>query len=163
MALEPFSTFMEYLIKDLRAHDTTVTDPQNIVIGESMSLIDKPDSFFPRLEILITKQKYNGWIDQRNLEQAFRFSIAGHFRRDQDDVTESDMYKILDWGQSLITLIYRMHDVSVSSGQDAITPGFIQVSGYPEIFAEYELFPRISTTILIAEIEIQLRDTFTTN
>jgi len=159
MSRSSFSQFMDFLINDIRANSTYIKDPDNVVIGESLSMLDKPDSYFPRAEALITKRKYNGWLDQRILNQSFRFSIGAHLRREHDHTTEEDMYDALDWGDELMRSIYNMHEVAIQQGPDAICEGFIQVSGFPEVFAEYELFPRITTVILVAEVEIQLRDT----
>lgn len=159
MSRSSFSQFMNFLVEDIRNGDNIFTDPSNVVIGESLSMLDKPDSYFPRAEMLITKRKYNGWLDQRMLNQSFRFSIGAHIRRKHDHTTDEDMFDALDLGDQLMQTIYNMHNVAIQKGPETICDGFIQVSGFPEVFAEYELFPRITTVILVAEVEIQLVDT----
>jgi hypothetical protein len=160
---ESFAQFLNYILNDIREKSSYIKDADNVIIGESLSMLDKPDSFFPRAELLISKQKYNGWLDQRMLNQSFRFSIGAHLRREHDNTTEEDMFDALNWGQELMNTIYNMHETAIQDGPNTICDGFIQISGYPEIFCEYELFPRITTVILVAEAEIQLLDTYTNN
>jgi len=160
---ESFAQFLHYLLNDIRDNYSYIKDSKNVVIGESLSLLDKPDSDFPRAEILIQKQKYNGWVDQRVLDQSFRFSIGVHIRRVKDETTEEDMFDALNAGQELMKTIYRMHETVIDKGAGAICDGFIQIAGFPEIYYEYEIFPRTTTIILIAEAEIQLWDTYTNN
>jgi hypothetical protein len=157
MANKSYAQFMNYLLTDIRSKFDLIPDDKNVVIGESLSLLDKPDSYFPRAELLITKQKYNGWRDQRVLDQSFRFSIGVHLRRAQDETTEEDMYTALDLGSELMSLIYDMHRAKIQGVP--ICDGFIQIGGFPEVFYEYELFPKITTIILLAEAEVQLQDT----
>jgi len=163
MQNESFSKFLNFILKDIRENSTIITNPENVIIGESLSLLDKPDSAYPRVELLISKQKYNGWLDQRILDQSFRFSIGAHLRREHDDTTEEDMFNALNWGQELMNSLYKLHEVAIQQGPEAICDGFIQMSGYPEIFCEYELFPRTTSVIIVAEAEIQLLDTYTNN
>jgi len=98
MANEPFADFLNAVLEKHRNGGSTfVTDNANIVIGESKyGLAHKnATTYFPRLEALITKLKYDGYTDQRIVDQAFRFSLAGHLKRAQDDTTDSDMWNAI--------------------------------------------------------------------
>lgn len=164
MNAEPLEQYLRYIIEKITEKSTWINDPQNIMIGESLSLLDKSDSYFPRAEILITKHKFNGWVDQRNLEQVLRYSIGIHLRREKDDVTNEDMFDAINCGRQMMSIIMNIHNDIISKGASSIANGLIQMNGFPEIFYEYELFPRI-TTIILTNIEtmFQLPDTFTNN
>lgn len=161
MAKEPFAQFLDYLMNKYTTLGTYVTNPDNIVIGESMSMVTRPDADFPRLEFLISKLKYDGYTDQRVINQTFRFSVGGHLRRAQDDTTKEDMFDAIKWGRELVKLMYEIHNDVIAGNFPC--DGFIQMSGFPEVFMEYELFPKITSVILVAEAEIQLYDDFTNN
>lgn len=162
MANEPLAQFLDTVLTKYRTLGTFATNPDNVVIGESKyGLVNLPDTSFPRLEGLITKLKYDGFTDQRIVNQSFRFSIAGHLRRDQDDTVDADMFDAISWGRELTQLLFTIHDDVVAGNPPC--DGFIQINGYPEVFFEYELFPKITSIILIAEAEVQLTDTYTNN
>lgn len=159
--LEPFAQLMEYIVDKIRTKSTFITNPENVVIGESLSLLDKPDKMFPRAELLIVKDKANGFIDQRQINHSLRISIGGHIKRDQDLTTPQDMYDAVSFGNEIMNVIYTMHEDNIQGIE--ICDGFIQVGGFNEIFYEYELFPRTTTVIVIAEVQIETYDTFTNN
>jgi hypothetical protein len=162
MAKEPLSDFLETLMHKYVENSTFVNDPTNIVMGESLNgLIHKNDDMFPRLELLITKLKFDGYIDQRNMNQGFRFSVAGHLRRDSNDTIPQDMWDAVRWGRELVQILFTLNDDRIAGNPPC--DGYIQMGGFPEVFFEYELFPKITSVILIAEAEIQLSDTFTNN
>ena len=158
---EPFAQFLDYLITKFTSGCTFVTDPTNIIIGETPDMIGLNDGKFPRLEILIAKLAYGGFLDQRTVQQSFRISIGGHIRRTQDTTTSSDMYSLIQFGTELANLVYSAHTDKMNGVP--ICDGFIQIGGFPELFFEYELFPKISTVLLVAEAEIQLTDIYTNN
>ena len=164
MAKEPFADFLNAVLKKHRVSpgSSFATNSDNIVIGESKyGLVDLPDECFPRIEGLITKLKYDGYTDQRIVDQAFRFSIAGHLRRAQDETTDVDMWNAIKWGREIVRYLFLLHEDRIAGNLPC--DGFIQIGGYPEVFFEYELFPRTTSVILIAEAEVQLVDTFTNN
>lgn len=162
MAREPLADFIENLLTKYKNEGTFATDPSNVVIGESRyGLANKPDSAFPRLELLISKLKYDGFIDQRIVNQSFRISVAGHIRRDTDDTTSEDMYQAIQWGREMVRLLYTFHTDKIAGTSPC--DGFIQIGGFPEVFFEYELFPKVTSVILMAEAEVQLTDIFTNN
>lgn len=162
MANEPFAQFLQTLVDKYSQYSTFINNPENIIIGESCNgLISLPDSSFPRLEILIIKLKYDGYTDQRIINQSFRFSIAGHIKRDYEIVTPQDMFSLIDFGTELTSILFSVHNDVISG----ISPcdGFIKMGDFPEVFFEHETFPKTSSVILVAEAEIQLIDTYTNN
>ena len=154
-----YAAFLETLMAKIRNNSEIDIPPKNVVIGESLGMLHFPDGYFPRAELLISKQKYNGFIDQRIVDRALRFSIGLHIKRADNVTTDEDMYDALDLGDNLMKLIYSLHDDAIANGRESICPGFISMSGFPEIFTEYELFPKVTSVILVAEAEVQLDDT----
>ncbi len=162
MAREPLADFIEALMNKYQENTTFVNNPENIVIGESITgFAEMHDDKFPRIELLIDKLKYNGFIDQRQQDQSFRFSVGAHLRREQEETTREDMYTAIRWGRELIRDLFLLHE-DRSTGNPPCE-GFIQIEGYPEIDYEYELIPKISSVLLVGAAEITLLDTFTNN
>jgi len=162
MAKEPLADFLDSLINKHIEYGTFARNPENIIIGETLTgLVQKSDDYFPRIEILITKLKGDGFIDQRNMNQSFRISQAGYIRRKENVTIPQDMFDAIRWGREFLKILYMFHDDRVSG----IFPcdGFIQISGYPEVFFEYEMFPKITSVVVEAEAEIQLADNYTNN
>jgi hypothetical protein len=46
-----------------------VKNPNNIIIGETADMFTKSDDFFPRMEILIPKLKFDGYVDNARLDR----------------------------------------------------------------------------------------------
>lgn len=161
MAKEPFAQFFDYLITKFNAESTFVTSSDNIIIGESLDLIHKPASYFPRIEFLVGKLKFDGYIDQRNLEQSFRITLGAHIKRASDATTPDDMYNAIKLAREITKIIYSINSDKVS-GID-ICDGFIQIEGYSEADIEYEIFPKITSVIYFAEAQIQLMDNYSNN
>ena len=161
MADEPFVQFFKYLMDKMFSKGTFVNNPDNMVIGESIDLIGKDDSYFPRMEYLIDKIKWDGYIDQRMQSLSFRFQINAIYRREEDLVKDEDMFTAVKWATEIKSIISSLHD-DVVAGK-TICDGFIQMDGFPEAFIKYELFPKTTTVIFVAEAEIQLIDTYTNN
>lgn len=158
---EPLAQLLNYLITKFKASCTFITDPTNVIIGETPDLIGLPDTKYPRVEVLIRKLAYGGYADQRIVNQGYRIDVGGHIRRAQDATTEEDMYTAIRFGTELVNLVYSAHTDKIAG--TPVCDGFIQMSGFPEMFFEYELFPKITSVILVAEAEIQLRDIYTNN
>jgi len=157
--MDPFSDFLEYIINKLLTKGSFVRSSDNIIIGETMDMFTKSDDFFPRMEILIPKLKFDGYVDNARVDrQSFRFSIGAHFRRISDNVVANDMFTALKWGREIKSIISSLHDDKISGSLPC--EGFIQMDGFPEIFFEHELYPRITSIIFIGEAEIELIDTF---
>jgi len=160
LLMDAFAQFIDYLQKKLQVLPT-ISDPRNVIVGETLSLLDLPIEAFPRAEILITKLKGNDFIDQRNLNQAFRFTIAGFIRRSGfsvQNISADDMFASMHFGREILKVILDTHN-SVISGEK-VCDGFLQISGYPEISFEYEMFDEITTCIVSAEAEIMLPDNY---
>jgi len=162
MAKEPLAEFLETLMEKYINNGTFVNDPTNIVMGESINgLVHLNNDMFPRLELLITKLKFDGFMDQRIINQSFRFSVAGHLKRNEVKTTPENMWEAVRWGRELTQILFTIHD-DVIAGKPPCD-GFIQIGGFPEVFFEYEMFPKITSVILFAEAEIQLSDIYTNN
>jgi len=163
MASEPLAQFMESLRDKLISETTVITDNNNIIIGETgnglLQLNDTED--FPRIEMLIDGLSYDGFIDQRQQDQSFRYSMAGHLKRESDITTRNDMYAVVNWGREMIKSMYGLHDDRIAGNSPC--DGFIQIGGFAKVKYEYELFPKTTTVIIMAEAEITLLDVYTNN
>ena len=161
MAKEPFAQFFDYLITKFKNEGTIITNPDNIVIGESLDFIHKDDSYFPRVEFLVSKLKFDGFMDGRNIEQSFRISLGAHLRRATDATTPEDMYDGIRLAREITKITYGIHLDKISGV--TICDGFIQMGGFSEADIEYEIFPKITSVIYFAEAQIQLRDNYSNN
>lgn len=161
MANEPLADFLNYLITNFKSKKTIVTDNDNIVIGEIAGIESKKDTFFPRLEILVNKLKMDGYLDQRNMEQSFRFTVVGFIKRDDDSVTDSDMFDLVKFARETIKIIHQAN----TDRRNGVTvcDGFQQIDGFTEVHLVYEEIPKMSTFVLEGDANIQLEDTFTNN
>lgn len=158
---EPFAQFLDFIVERLKSECTFIKNPENIIIGETVGLDLLSDEDFPRIEILIKKDKGNGYIGQRLMNSALRIDIGCHARREQDDYTVEDMYENIRFGTEVKKIIYKLHNAKLSGTH--VCDGFQQMSGFPEVFYEHEIAPKISTAIVVTEAEIQLDDIHSTN
>jgi len=159
--MDSFSQFLDYLVKKIQTSVPTISDPLNVIIGESKSLVTMYDDQFPRAELLISKLKFDNFIDQRMMSQSFRFSVAGYIKRHgnhTDDVTPEDMYQAITFGRQVMHAIMDSHNDKIAGVP--ICDGFQQINGFPEVHFEYEMFDQITAFIVVAEAEIQLIDTY---
>jgi hypothetical protein len=158
--MDAFAQFINYLQTKLQ-EIPTISDPRNVIVGETISLLDLPEEAFPRIEILITKLKGQDFIDQRNLQQGFRFSLAGFLKRtgfNAQNVSSDDMFQSMRFGREILKVVLDTHTAVISG--EPICDGFLQISGYPEISFEYEMFDEITTCIVSAEAEVMLPDNY---
>lgn len=156
--MDSFAEYLDYLVRKLR---TNVTDPRNIIVGETKSLMGLYDESFPRCEILVDKLKFDGFQDQRNLLQSYRFSIAGYIRRHGDhpeDVTLDDMVQLISFARKTFRSVMSAHDDKLAGVP--VCTGFQKIDGYPEIHLEFEMFDQISAFLMMAEIEVYLPDNY---
>jgi hypothetical protein len=142
-----------------------ITDPKNVIVGESEDLYKHFDKDcepigFPRLEILITKDKGEGYYSQRNMNYTLRYSIAGYLVRDHLDVDIEDAVSLSAFGSEVRALNYSFLDDKQASNPPC--SGFLQMGEFPEIFYEFELFPSeknaISAFIFHAEAHLEQND-----
>jgi hypothetical protein len=140
-----------------------ITDPLNVIIGETMSILDLPDTAFPRCELLMDKLKFSGFIDQRMLEQNYRLCVSAYMKRPSsdhaEDVTEQDMYDAITFGRKIMKAFMSANDDKLAGRP--VCEGFLQMNGYPTMDIEYEMFAPITGILISAEPEIQLIDTYT--
>ena len=152
-----FGVYLKALEAKLKT-SVLIADPDNVVMGDSRDILALPDTAFPRLEVLITKVKTNGYFSQRQQMFAFRYTIAGYIRRTVDEVDFDDMVTLMDWGRQVVALNYSFLD-DKQAGSSPCT-GFLKMGDYPETFYDFELVDRISTFLIIdMEAQIQLSDT----
>jgi hypothetical protein len=161
MADEPCAQYIRYLMNKMLSRGTFVVKEDNLVIGESVDLIGLPNESFPRMEFLITKIKWDGYIDQRMENQSFRFQINAYIRRENDAVVEEDMFMAIRWGREIKRIVSMSHIDRIKGNPPC--DGFMQMDGFPEVFPEYELITKITTVIFVGEVEICLPDTYTNN
>lgn len=161
MANEPFADFMDYLITNLNSKSTFATNSDNIIIGETINLAERESDFFPRVELLIKKMKDDGYVDQRIVDQSFRFTAIGHIHRAADDTTKEDMFTLIRFARETKSIIYGANtDRRLGN---TICDGFKQIGGFTEIDMDFEMFPYISSFLIEGEAEIELEDVFTNN
>lgn len=138
---------------------TFATTAANVVVGESIDLMGlaRDTANFPRLEILITKDKASGYGSQRNIDFDFRYSVAGYIRRESDDVSTQDMKNIMNFGTEIRALNYQFLDEKQQGNPPCV--GFSRLGEYPETFYEFELFPKITAFIFEMNALLYLSDT----
>lgn len=161
MVDEPCAQYLKYLITKMWDKGTFVTKEENLVIGESVDLLGRPNEDFPRMEFLITKMKWDGYTDQRFENQSFRFQINAYIRRVNEEVVAQDMYDAIRFGREMKRITSMAHTDRIAGNLPC--DGFIQMSGFPEVHPEYELIPQLTTIIFVGEIEVILPDTYTNN
>jgi hypothetical protein len=136
---------------------TYITDSNNIIIGESVDIAGLKSSYFPRLEILITKDKGDGYESQRRMRFQFRYSIAGYIMRNSQSVTITDVVNIMNFALNVRALNYNFLDDKQSGNPPC--SGFDSLGAFPECFYEWELFGPVSAFILEIEANINTIDT----
>lgn len=136
---------------------TVITNSDLVVMGESADILGLDDDQFPRLEVLITKDRQEGYASQRKIDYAFRYSIAGYTRRVSDAVSFNDMVGIMSFGTEVRKLNYSFLD-DKQAGSPPCT-GFLMMGEFSETFYEFELFPRTNAFILEIEAKLELSDT----
>lgn len=154
-----FSDYFDTLTKKLY-RSSYITDSANIIFGEYPDIQALADSFFPRVEVLLTKCKCNGYVDQRNMSWSLRYGVAGYMRRTNASelmLTATEMGDIINFGKEICDLNYEFLD----DKQEGEPPcdGFMMLGEFPEIFAEFELFPKISAFVFEMEAILYLADT----
>lgn len=136
---------------------TVITNPALVLIGESDDILGLQDDQFPRLEVLISKDKQEGYSSQRKIDYAFRYSIAGYSRRSVDAVSLADMVGIMNFGTEVRKLNYSFLDDKQAGSPPCA--GFLMMGEFSETYYEFELFPRTNAFILEIEAKLELSDT----
>jgi hypothetical protein len=151
--------FLIKLLAKLRTC-TYITSSANVIVGEMLEHSQLDNTMFPRLEILIAKSKENDYIDQRQIESEFRFSIAGWVRREKFNnlVTEDDTFYLLDFAYEVKRLVKSFNSDKVNG--IIVCDGFTQVSAFAELFYEHEIIEKLDSFILMHGIEFTLPDTY---
>ena len=134
-----------------------VTDTDNIMFNESRDLMSLGDDAYPRLETLIVKAKAGAYASQRMLNWSLRYATAGYIKRDSDDVVDSDVTNIVNFGVETFNLNMQMLD-DKQSGSITL-PNFTMFGEFSEIFFDFELIPKYSTFIYFGEAQFQISDT----
>lgn len=150
MANSPIGQFLLALETKLQSV-SDITLNANVMIGETPSLVDLPNTAYPRMEVLITKDKGDGYNAQRYINFAFRFSIAGYMKRIDDGVSFADMTRLMNFGQRTRNAVFGMLDDKQAGS--LTVPGFEKFAGYPETFYEFEIFYEAELMSFILEME----------
>jgi hypothetical protein len=162
MKKEPLAQFLDNLIFKLSSDSVFITDSRNIILGENTSgLIELSESFFPRIEILILGIEDQGYIDQRNIQTIYSLGVMGHIKREQASTKDVDIFDAIAFGTEIRKKLYSYQDDRIQG--KPICDGFIMITGFSKTMIEYEIFERITTVGINAEVEIQLPDTYTLN
>lgn len=158
---EPFAQFMDSLEEKLTGC-SFIDNSENVIVGETYDFFSLGVDDYPRLEILIDKDKGDGYYTQVGMEQSFRASVAGYLLREEEDTQKIDMYNLITFGHECRRLIYQLN-IDKETG-DAPCDGFIQIAGFSEIFYEYELgIPKVSSFIFVFESNNGLPYDYTNN
>lgn len=134
-----------------------ITNPDNVIIGETIDIFSKNETFFPRLEILIDKDKFDGSVGQRGVDHSYRFTIGGFLRRDRHDVNLTQMLNLVQFGENVVSKIVSFKDDRIHGNPPV--PGFLTVSNFTEIWYEFELVEKISTFVTAFSIDVNTTDT----
>jgi len=135
-----------------------IASASNVYMGyEDIDLLGKGDEFFPRYEVLVTKDKMNGYASQRESDFSLRYEIAGYLRRATDDVEMQDLIDIIEFGMETRRLNYSFLDDKQAGNSPC--KGFLMLGEFSEVEYHFELFPKVSTFILAMEAQIQISDT----
>ena len=155
-----FSDFITSLETKLKGC-SYINDPSNVLMGESLGLNSVTEDQFPRYEVLIDKEKWNGYISQRKVNVEFRFSICGFlFVPDDryDDKRKFDNMRLVqDFASETRRLIFSFLD-----DRQAGTPpceGFQMLGEFPEIFYDFEMFPNVIGFEARFSILVEIKDT----
>jgi len=155
--LDPISQFLTALKAKLES-SSHITDVANVIMGlESIDITELADTAFPRYEMLITKDKMDGYVSQRNADFSFRFEVAGYIKREEEDITFADLKAMTAFAMDTRKLMYSFND----DKQNGASPcdGFLFMGQFTEVFYEFELMGKIGTFLLQMEAHIQLSDT----
>lgn len=135
--------------------------------NEQVSFVEDTDLLqqglvFPRINLLVDKIKGNGYESQRQMDVGFRFIVVGHLKIDGPDAEEwkptaENCVELIDFGISTMSLIFSMLDDKQSG--EVPCKGFEMFSGFPELFIEPELIPKILSFTIVAEAKILQDDT----
>jgi len=136
---------------------TLITNPDLVLMGESKDIFGLQDDQFPRLEVLIDKDKQEGYASQRTMNYDFRYSIAGFIRRVDDAVSFADMVTLTNFGVEVRNLNYSFLDDKQAGNPPC--NGFLMMGQFTECFYEFELFPRTSAFIIVMGAFLELLDT----
>jgi len=139
-----YSEFFEAVKAKLEV-STFVIDVNNVLVGESYDLLGRPDEEFPRLEFQIRNIMGEGYYAQRLQDESLSISIQGFLRRPTDDLTSAEMDKLIDFSQEVRSKIFSFHNDKITGVP--VPKGFIQISGFTEMWSEFEIMPRTSTFI----------------
>ena len=114
--------------------------PENVMIGETSDWFSLKDEDFPRIEILITKERGSGYVDQNALEEYQRVSILGVVRRPVEAFTKADMLALIRFGRECKRLFFSFN----TDARNGVPfhEDFIQCEAFHELFYEKELFPK---------------------
>lgn len=115
---------------------------------------------FPRIELDINKARGVGYVCQRTIQWSVRYRIVGYLKKTsiadgqmESNWTEQDQVNIINFGMNTASLIYSMTD------ERNKYPGFLQFGGFPEIWTDLEIIPKISAFAFNLEVIIDKLDT----
>jgi hypothetical protein len=150
------ATYLDSLITKL-ASTTLITDTNNIIVGETQDVFKLSDTQFPRLEILVAKDKCDGYVAQRKQNYSFRYSIMGMIKRTSMDTTKSDMLTLMGFGIQVRALNYQFLDDKQAGNPPS--SDFTKMGEFPECFYEFEMYAPLSAFLLDMEAHFYLSDT----
>ena len=155
----PIGEYFKAIEAKLQDNSTVATTDSNIIIGETIDLLGLNDDKFPRIENSIEIIKGAGYAAQRDIDFIVRHHVVGYIRRDTDSYDFDDLVELCNFGIETRTFIYGMLD----DKQNGNSPcnGFLKFEGFPLIYYDFELIPKISVFIIEVEAHIRLTDTQT--
>jgi len=154
--LDPVSQFFTSLRSKLIGSSYIASESEVLIGLESLDP-NSPTLVYPRYEVLIDKDKMDGYASQRMADYALRFNIAGYLQRDSKSVAFDDTLDLIKFGMETRRLVYSMNDDKQAGNPPC--DGFLYIGQFTETFYEFELFGKISTFLMACEASIQISDT----
>lgn len=153
--LDPVSEFFTALRLKLIS-SSYIASGNEVLIGLESKDPNASTLVYPRYEVLIDKDKMDGYAAQREADFSIRFNVAGYLKRDSKDVSFDDTLALIEFGMETRRLLYSF-DNDKQSGNSPCS-GFLFMGQFTETFYEFELFGNYSTFLMAAEAHIQISD-----
>ena len=156
---DPVQEFMEYIQETKLKTLPFITNPDNVIIGETGQIDDFLNydvDDYPRIETLFDKQKGDGYVDQTSSDESSRFSYAGYFYYPEEaDALPNDqrMYNLVNYANRTLEALRSVNRDKI----DGTAPRcFIQVGAFYTIDYEYEFIDGVDSFLIALDYKLNL-------
>lgn len=137
-------------------------DEDHFLLGESFAFSQKQDTYFPRLEVLPDKLKFDGNpTTERMLDGSIRFITIGYILEDTEITVEENWFEVMDKSKEVFSLLGSFNTDKING-----TPpcdGFIQMDVFPEIWwYEEKMTKRLFSFIIGSDANVSVTDLLNT-